>query len=51
MECQKLGELVGQDTWKLVCLEKEVLEVGELECLHGSESHGGLVGSPSQRTC
>jgi hypothetical protein len=51
MEGQKLGELVGQEKGKPVCQEKgklvglelEVLEVGELEGLHGFESHGGLV--------
>ena len=41
MEGQELGELVGQGKQKLV-----VLEVGELEGLHGSGSHGELVGSP-----
>ena len=42
MEGQELGELVGQGKEKLV-----VLEVGELEGLHGSGSRGELVGSPS----
>jgi hypothetical protein len=37
-----VGELVGQGKEKLV-----VLKVGELEGLHGSGSHGELVGSPS----
>jgi hypothetical protein len=37
-----VGELVGQGKEKLV-----VLEVGELEGLHGSGSRGELVGSPS----
>jgi hypothetical protein len=41
MEGEELGELVGQGKEKLV-----VLEVGELEGLHGSGSRGELVGSP-----
>jgi hypothetical protein len=41
MEGQELGELVGRGKEKLV-----VLEVGELEGLHGSGSCGELVGSP-----
>jgi hypothetical protein len=46
MEGRELGELVCQGKGKLVCQE-EVLEAGELEGLHGSESCGRLVGSPS----